>query len=324
MNPHRLAQNSSYCNIPNQLDTFLEQNASTGAHKLYKHLYKMSYKTNSIVTKSLAYIQKVVNYTPRYIRKLTRELEALQCLETIPRSSRNGKLCNQYALTAPEHIIQEIQSKPRKPSLAAKLKEIKQTAVYRHIDFSTEVLDSAYYATCSDVVEDTPPEQKDPSLIFSDYVRENINKGGTPLTESPPIIDEQLTEKMINDLEIFSQTHSEAPDELLEELMFSIRKRFFVGQSLSHAVNQAKKLVREGKWNTPYGIFKAYRESLPKKIKKVIEPIAPPIVYVKSPVLPGESQAEAMVRLQLWMKSEDEAIKRQASLDLLTVLRMEK
>ena len=323
MNIYSLAQIAQYNNIPELQTQYLKENASTGARNLYEALYKLGRRTDGIIIKPLAYVSKVVQYSPRYIRKLTRELEELGCLETMPRANHHGKLCNQYVLMVPESVAQTIQSKPRKPSLAAKLKQMKESAVFKHIDFSQELQESAYYAACSDVYETPPPEQKDLSPIFSDYVRENNNKGEPLAKAGPPLINaEQLTEKNLDDVEEFVMKTSSEPQQLFDEMIFAIERRFFKGQSLLHATNMAKKIVRDGNWSTPFGMYKVYRESLPKKETPVPEPIQSSVVYVRNPLLPGETQLEAMARLQAILSSKNGKGKAEAAEDLYNVLRM--
>ena len=189
MNIYSLAQIAQYNNIPELQTQYLKENASTGARNLYEALYKLGRRTDGIIIKSLAYVSKVVQYSSRHISRLTKELEELECLETLPRANHKGKLCNQYVLMVPEQVAEAIQAKPRKPSLAAKLKQMKESAVFKHIDFSQELQESAYYAACSDIEESDLQDKNVMTHIFSDYVRENNNKGEPLLKAGPPLIN---------------------------------------------------------------------------------------------------------------------------------------
>lgn len=323
MNIYSLAQIAQYNNIPELQTQYLKENASTGARNLYEALYKLGRRTDGIIIKSLAYVSKIVQYSSRHISRLTKELEELGCLETLPRANHKGKLCNQYVLMVPEQVAEAIQAKPRKPSLAAKLKQMKESAVFKHIDFSQELQESAYYAACSDIEESDLQDKNVMTHIFSDYVRENNNKGEPLAKAGPPLINaEQLTEKHLDNLEEFVMKTSNEPQQLFDEMIFAIERRFFKGQSLLHATNMAKKIVRDGNWSTPFGMYKVYRESLPKKEAPPVEPIQASVVYVRNPLLPGETIASAMTRLQAILNANGGKGKAEAAEDLYNVLRM--
>ena len=169
-----------------------------------------------------------------------------------------------------------------------------------------------------------------------------------------------LPEHVAEDLKRFvrSTPNVSNPRTLFEEIKFVVSRKFFPGHTLLHAINTAKKLVRSGKWTTPFALkhdqnYSVMEEEIENPdwiddinsegmalMSSVFKPASSRAQSINSQpqyheaknkiiqskaavILPGESENDAIMRLNqiLLNESGDAKDKDKATQDLLILLK---